>query len=83
MLSKQVYSVGKAANHQSNSDIENYKKRHLNKPISNTAVISQHTWKCATKRDIVGQNWTQNCVAERAKGITYKAEYFCTAAILY
>ena len=40
MLSKHVYRVGKAANHQSNSDIENYEKWHLNKPISITAIIN-------------------------------------------
>ena len=39
--------------------MENYKNRPLVKPVA-ANIISQQTWKCATKSDIVWQNWTQN-----------------------
>ena len=38
MLLKHVYRVGRAAKHQSNTDMENYKNRPLNKHISITAI---------------------------------------------
>ena len=38
---KHIYRVGRAADHQNATDMENYENRPLNKPI--TAVISQHT----------------------------------------
>ena len=41
MLIKYIYRVGRAANHQSTADIENYENRPLNKPI--TAIMSQHS----------------------------------------
>ena len=53
---KHIYWAGRAANHQSTTDMENYEIRPLNKPM--TAIISQHTCKCTTKRDIVWQNRT-------------------------
>ena len=40
MLLKHIYRVGRAANHQSNTDMENYEIRPLYKPI--TAIMSQH-----------------------------------------
>ena len=49
MLWKNIYRVDRAANHHSNSDMENYENRPLNKPI--TAIMSQHTWKCTAKSD--------------------------------
>ena len=38
---KHIYRAGRAANYQSNTDMENYEIWPLNKPI--TAIISQHT----------------------------------------
>ena len=81
MLLKHIYRVGRAANHQSNTDMENYENRPLNKPI--TAIMSQQMWKCITKSDIAWQNWTQNAVVESTDGIICKAEYFSTAAVSY
>ena len=76
LVLKHIYRVGRAANHQSTttSDMGSYEDRPLNKPI--TAIMSQHTWKCTTDRDIIWQNWTQNWAVARAKGIMiiYKAE---------
>ena len=37
MLLKHIYRVGRAANHQSNTDMDNYENRLLNEPI--TAII--------------------------------------------
>ena len=37
IATKKIYRVGRAANHQSNTDMENYKNRPLNKPI--TAIL--------------------------------------------
>ena len=39
MLLKYIYRVGRAANHLSTTDMENYASRPLNKPI--TAIMSQ------------------------------------------
>ena len=64
MLLKLIYRVGRAANHQSTTDMENYERRPLNKPI--TAIMSQHTWKCTTNSDIIWQNWTHKWVVARA-----------------
>ena len=41
VLIKHIYRVGRAANHQSNTGMENYKNWPLNKPI--TAIMHQHT----------------------------------------
>ena len=71
LLLSHFYKVGRAANHQSTADMENYEHRPLDKPV--TAVMSQHTWKCTTKSDIVWLNW----VAEWTKSITCKTKYFC------
>ena len=62
------------------TDMKNYEDRPFNK-LLNTAMsmMNQHTWKCTTKSDTVWQNW----VVEGTKGIICKAEYFCTAAVLY
>ena len=38
MLLKHIYRVGRAANHQSNTDMNNYENRLLNEPI--TAIIT-------------------------------------------
>ena len=66
-----LYWVGGAANHQSNTDMENYENRPLNKPI--IAIMSQQTWKCTIKSDIAWhENWTQNEVVENTKGIILK-----------
>ena len=54
MLLKHVNRISRAANYQSTTDMENYKNRPLNKPI--TAIMSQHTWKCTTESGIVWQN---------------------------
>ena len=76
---KYIYRVDRAADHQYATDMENYKNRPLDKPISITAMVSQHTWKCTTKSDIVWHNW----VVEGTTGIICKAEYFGTAAVSY
>ena len=44
MLLKHTYRVDRAANHQSNTDMENYQKRPLKRPI--IIIMNQHTWKC-------------------------------------
>ena len=82
MLLKHTYRVARVANHQSTTDMENV-NRPLTKPISITAIMSQHTWKCTTKSDIAWQNWNQNWVVKGTKGIICEVEYFCTAAISY
>ena len=41
MLLKHLYRLGRAVNHQSNTDMENYENRPLNKPI--TVMMNQHT----------------------------------------
>ena len=41
ILIKHIYRVGRAANYQSNTGIENCEIKPLNKPI--TAIMSQHT----------------------------------------
>ena len=64
---KHISRTDKAANHQSTDDLENYENRSLNKPV--TAMMSQQTWKCTTKSDIVWQNWTHNRVEKRTKDI--------------
>ena len=46
---KHIYRVGRAADHQYATDMENYENRPWNKPV--TALISQHTYKCTTKSD--------------------------------
>ena len=46
VLLKYVYTFVMAANHQSNTDVETYKKRPWNKPItfiSITDILSQHS----------------------------------------
>ena len=48
---KYIYRVDRAADHQYATDMENYKNRPLNKPV--TALTSQHTYKCTTKSDTV------------------------------
>ena len=62
-LIKHIYRVGWA--HQYNSEMENYKIRHLN---TNNLLLLWDTWKCTTKNDIVRQKWTQNWVVEGTKG---------------
>ena len=44
-------------------------------------AMTQHTWKCTIKSHIVQQNWTQNWVAEGAKGMTSKAK--CLIQLLF
>ena len=41
MLIKYIYRVGRAANHQSATDMEDYANRPLNKHV--TAIMNQHT----------------------------------------
>ena len=41
MLLKHVYRADRAGNHQSNTNMENYEIRPLNKPVP--AIMSQHT----------------------------------------
>ena len=80
MLLKHIYRTGRAANHQSNTDMENYENRPLNKPI--TAIISQYTCKRTTESDIVWQNWTQNRASCRKdKGCHMQSRIFQHAAV--
>ena len=39
---KHIYRVGRAADHQNATDMENYENRPLNKSV--TALISQHSY---------------------------------------
>ena len=78
---KHIYRVGRAADHQNATDMENYENRPLNKSV--TAIISQHSYLEVYNYVYNWQNWTQNWYVERSKGIICKAEYFCTAAVSY
>ena len=45
--------------------------------------MRRHTWNYTAKSVIVWQKWTQNWVAEGARGIMCKAEYLSTTVLLF